>query len=142
MRFHPYFIVAALIPLAACSLLTGPDRVLGILHMGFSEFAPPAVEAPDTVDVGQPFDLIVRTYGSNGCWRAAGGDVKRAPGTIRVAPMDANMSSTRTQCTTEIVRLPRVFHLVISEPGEVRILVTGRGPDDGTITLERRVVVR
>jgi hypothetical protein len=158
--------VAVTVLLGACEFFTAPDAraVVGIVE--WAEPAPvyaglhaaavgdpmalPVLEAPDTVVAGQPFEVLVRTYGSNGCWREAGSAVEGSGLTRTVTPYDRNPAAEdRTiACPDVVVRLPRTARLTFSEPGEAvlrvlgRRMVGGEAPDDELAEIEHRMVVR
>lgn len=109
----------------------------------------PVLEAPDTVAAGVAFDAVVRTFGPNGCWRAAGHRESGSATTIEVTPYDEDISEGR-MCTTAIVRLPRTVRLVFSTAGTGTLIVRGRVSSlggsavstDSMTTVSKTVVVR
>jgi hypothetical protein len=139
--------VAALVLLSSavgCDLLTGSDeqRVTGILAMGEHPEVPvlsvpggefvfpggeydwdlPALEAPDTVRAGVPFDIVVRTfkYGPYGTGRA---DLRLTGGTAEVAPWDIHRKNPRE--LEWHARAPRLVRISFAQPGEGLIVVAG-----------------
>lgn len=151
------------VTLGACTLLTGPDgkRVVGIVEWstsGSSSAASPlsdvvekpVLEAPDTVSAGVPFDMVVRTYGADGCWSEAGAEISVTALTMTVTPYDRREQRAEHLCTMAVVRLPRTVRASFSERGEGVVRVTGRkvltgsgtASQEDLVTVEKWVVVR
>lgn len=180
-RILPVALLGCSIALAACTLFTGPDtvRVVGVVEWNTSEpplqsqavhvaqasgqvsatrsndrhdITLPVLEAPDTVRVGEPFDVIVRTYGSNGCWREAGAEVTISGLNAAVTPYDRDLAAEDRSrvCTDMVVRLPRTVRLRFLQEGEALLRVIGRrvvvGDEvrqgTGMAEIEHRLVVR
>jgi hypothetical protein len=159
-------IVIALMAVVSCSSITGPgERTVGIIGAeqaaALGSVSPaispagtdpgdplelPVLEAPDTVPAGITFDVVVRTLGPDGCWRADGADVSSAPSDVEIIPYDR---ITGQNCTDAVRRLARTVTVRFDEAGDATIRVTGRivfstdGIWDERIgTIEHRVVVR
>lgn len=162
-----------ILPFASCALFTGPEgrRVVGIVEWTASGSADvlqsraeapgqtsdlsgsaeaPVLEAPDTATAGVPFEVIVNTYGADGCWRAAGAEITATGSTAEITPYDIDANPQTAMCIMAVRRLPRSVRISFSTPGEGLIRVTGRrvvddtGAElrDDTVTIEKRVVVR
>jgi len=104
-----------------------------------------AIEAPDTVSVGVPFEVAVHTVGPNGCWRADGTDVVPSNRIIEITPWDVH--SGAEVCTLVIGYLRHAFELRLEQAGEWTLRATGRVVygDEWTgvpITAERTVIAR
>ncbi|HEV2146313.1 MAG TPA: hypothetical protein VGR37_02760 [Longimicrobiaceae bacterium] len=148
---------------------TGPDdrRVVGIVEWvtpGLSlgpqgSYAPGApadpmaqavLEAPDTVVAGTPFDVVVRTYGADGCWREAGAETAATGLSVAITPHDRHEAGAGVMCTMAVVRLPRTLRVSFPQRGQGVIRVTGRKvlfsngsvANQGSVTVEKQVVVR
>ena len=159
--------------LAGCSETTGPDgseRALGILQIESSAgpslvasapssdaitwsrppdegmtYPPSVIEAPDTVEVGQSFQVTVYTIGPNGCWSPDGVDLVESGRVIELTPWDRH--SGADFCTLALAFLPHATSLTLDEPGEWTLRVTGRrvrggGGSDDMVTAERKIFVR
>ena len=87
-------------------------------------FSLPALEAPDTVTAGEPFEIIVRTGGPDSCWRADGQKIKTAPGIIEVTPYDRIIVGYG--CADASVLLERTAEVVFNDPGKAVLRLTGR----------------
>ena len=157
----------------ACSESLGPDgsrRALGILQLLGDEgpglvsitsttdpivwshapgegviYPPSVIEAPDTVEVGQTFQVTVNTVGPSGCWFADGLDVVQSQRVIELTAWDRH--SGADFCTLALVYLPHTASLTLDEPGEWILEATGRRtggerePGE-SVTAERRIFVR
>jgi hypothetical protein len=141
--------------LSGCDLLTGSngERVMGIIGWEYAsteatagfvideepclgpEDAEPLchLQAPDTVDAGEPFEVLVQTAsGSSGsaidCWRPDGADVSASPTIIEIVPYDLRIPYTPggRGCLDLPRWLPRTLELVFPEPGDALLRLTGR----------------
>lgn len=169
----PFTAAMTIASLVGCSETTGPDgseRALGILQIESdagpslqasapsndaitwsrppdegTTYPPSVIEAPDTVEVGQTFQVTVHTIGPNGCWSPDGLDVVESARVIELTPWDRN--SGADFCTLVLGFLPHAANLTLDEPGEWTLRVTGRrvrggGGLDDTVTAERKIFVR
>lgn len=110
----------------------------------------PVLEVPDTVTAGVAFDAIVRTFGNNGCWRAAGYRESTSGMTIEITPYDESGDDGGRVCTMAIVRLPRTARVSFANAGIGTIVVRGRVSSiggsvvsaDSMTTVSTTVVVR
>ncbi len=143
---HLLMAIVATVSLAACSLTTGLDgRVIGVIQGDSDDL--PVLEAPDTVEAGIRFAVVVRTYGSSGCWSEAGAERSTTGLVIAITPYDRHKN---VLCHGALVRLPRTLAFSLSQRGEGVIRVTGRagvsgsgsGSRDTYATVEKRVIVR
>lgn len=125
----------------------GSDRVYWTVPPQTGDVVPPRVLiAPDTVMVGQVFEVRTVTIGMSGCWRANGQSVNIANRVIELKPYDAHSGSEI--CTTILQFLEHASSLTLSEPGEWLIRVVGRraryGDDvwEEPVTAEQTVYVK
>jgi hypothetical protein len=127
-----------------------PELQQGAKAASADEFEAPVLEAPDSVRVGESFQIAVRTYGSDGCWRAAGETVSSSGMSVEITPYDERNTSRSVLCPTMIVRLPRTVTLSFSQPGEATLFILGRvvlesptaaGFRSDLGTIEHRIVV-
>ena len=104
------------------------------------------IELPDTVQVGQPVQVIVRTILPDGCWRTDGQDVSQTGNLVQVTPQDAN--SDAAICTQIFGYGAHTFSVTFATAGTGTIRVIGRRLVQGgqvtndPVTAERTVVVR
>lgn len=82
----------------------------------------PVLDAPDTVDAGVEFEILVRTVGE--CREADGAETSRSGMMIEVVPYDRDMWG-RAVCPSAPGAFPRTVELVFPEPGDGLIRVTG-----------------
>jgi hypothetical protein len=141
----PIAALALLGSAVGCDLLTGSDeqRVTGILAMGEhpevpvltvpggsfafpgddSDWELPALEAPDPVRAGVPFDILVRTF-KFFAYGTGAADVRIAGGTAELAPWD--VYGGHPWDGVYFVRAPRLVRISFAQPGEGLIVVTGK----------------
>jgi hypothetical protein len=141
-RFSPWLL--AILASVACHDATGPsERVVGIIgydklyeDLGFT--TPDPVEAPDTVRVGVPFDIVVTTL-DFGMWlEEAGAEVQVSQLLAGIVPYDWDPS---TRLDGGRVRwLPRVVTVQFDRPGTALVVVQGRGASVWTV-VEKRITV-
>jgi hypothetical protein len=86
--------------------------------------APVVLQAPDTVDAGQAFEVRTNTVGPNGCWRSDGQTVGKVGRVVVLRPYDSHSGSE--VCTEALVYLSHSSTLVLDEPGEWTLRVNGR----------------
>lgn len=96
----------------------------------------PLLEAPDTVDAGVVFQIIVRTSATAGCNAPDGAEVAAADTMVEVVPYDRK---TGPGCWDAVGALPRSVELVFPDPGDVLIRVTGRVLIVGDSVVEERM---
>lgn len=170
MRTATIVLLAGLATQSGCGI-TGPNpqRVIGVVEWlnavptsqvrsiarSSAELTPPAsccesdpvLEAPDTTTVGVAFDIVVRTFGPNGCWWGSGASTEGEASAVTITPFDMDRSGGKL-CAQAIVRLPRTIKVTFSALGEGVIRVRGRrvvgangdiGPD--LVLIEKKVVV-
>lgn len=141
---------------AACDgalVATAPDggvHAVGILAWvaapsnlaGGSGGAPrPGVSAPDTVQAGTPFPVLVTTVGPTVCWVASGGQVEMQPGVALVTPFDYTPEDHWTACGDALLELPRTVTVTFSQAGDAVLRVQGRRVVGGNFQAEERVVL-
>ena len=88
-----------------------------------------AVEAPDTVQVGQPFAVTVTTTGPDGCWRKERTEASVRGLTATISPFDVDTQGYGVACTQAVVEIIHTAELTFAEAGAGVISVRGR---DGT----------
>ena len=96
------------------------------LEPTWPEDASIVIEAPDTVQVGVPFDASVRTLGNSGCWEVARTDVENGPMLAEVTPVDRDRMSEGLVCTAVMVELVHALEVTFTAVGEAVIRVHGR----------------
>jgi len=111
-------------------------------------FTPPLViELPDTVQVGQQVDVIVRTVLPDGCWRTDGQDVTQSGLTVEVTPHDAH--SGAQICTMMMGIGEHRLRVAFATAGRGTVKVHGRlmrqanqSTTYEAVNAERSVIVR
>jgi hypothetical protein len=127
---------------------TTPDRpVRWTAPPQAGDVVPPRVLiAPDTVTMGQVFEVKTVTIGLSGCWRAEGQSVNMNGRIIELKPYDGHSGSEI--CTTILTFLEHASSLSLSEQGEWTIRVMGRRVRHGDdtwfepVTAEQTIWVR
>ncbi len=142
-RLSPWLL--AILASVACDDATGPsERVVGII--GYEEFypddfpTPDPVEAPDTVRVGVPFDIVVTTLGPVSCWEEAGAEVQVSQLLAGIVPYDWKPPPLRCVNDIRVQWFPRVVTLQFDRPGTALVVVQGRGASVWTV-VEKRITV-
>ena len=134
---RPYLLIAALLAVAC----TEPDERIfpGMLiqDVGFEPLT-----APDTVPVGVPFMVTIKTVGG-GCVRPGPVSVEAPSALVRVLkPFD--IEPLNRNCPGDVRPLPRDVALRFNQVGQGTVRVIGsrsRGLND-TVTIEKVIVVR
>lgn len=150
---------------SACEAITGPggEHRLGVLEwvpsasrstaglsMSLGQQPPmPRVSAPDTVQSGVPFTVVVRTIGNDNCWMPASTEVTQEALLATVTPYDRNARTEEFGCLDSEITIEHPAQVAFSRPGEAVLRVHGRrvvGPDlrqEGSpVTIEKRIHVR
>ena len=167
MRTASFVVALAALGVAGCAEGVGPGgpgaarRSLAIVewqgpgqpsdpHAGKPGYTPgewtsEPITAPQSVQAGAEFSVIVRTVGPNGCWRAGDTPVEYAAGEVRITPYDVH--SGAQACTELLGYLPHPVKLRLDTPGEVVLRVQGRRVVNGTVqddptVITHRIVVR
>lgn len=102
--------------------------------------------APDTVEVGEAFQVVTYTIGPSGCWRSDGQTVSTNGRIVVLQPRDSHSGSEI--CTGALVFLAHASTLVLTEPGEWTLRVDGRRlrltePQwDEPVSATRTIIVR
>ncbi len=147
-RLSPWLL--AILASVACDDATGPsERVVGIigydrLYEDDSFPTPDPVEAPDTVRVGVPFDIVVTTIGLVSCWEEAGAEVQVSQLLAGIVPYDWKPSPTT--CGERVQWFPRVVTVQFDRPGTALVVVQGQATSFWTVVepwtvVERRITV-
>jgi hypothetical protein len=126
----------------ACLSSTGPDWVVVPGFIGVASLGVPleVVSAPDTVNAGEPFNVVVTTYGSSSCTRAAGANSSASGLSASIVPLDSVLRGD-VVCTADLHPFPRNVSLTFATAGQGLIAVTGRGRTADT-TVTRSILVR
>lgn len=92
----------------------------------------PILEAPDTVQAGEPFTVLVRTHWNDSCLRPAGTEVYEGPGVRVVIPwdMDEQLLDPNIGCAQTPVELTRELGFEFGTIGLGTIEVRGRRFND------------
>lgn len=103
------------------------------------------IEAPDTVLVGQSFEVTVNTIGPSGCWAEDGLDLAVNAPLIQLTAWDRH--SGAEVCTTILRFLSHTATVSLGQPGEWTIRASGRrvrGEEEAEfpLTAERTIHVR
>jgi hypothetical protein len=102
----------------------------------------PGVTAPDTVQAGVAFPVVVTTVGPTVCWMASGAQVDmQQPGIATITPFDFTPEDHWTACGDALVELPRTVIVTFPQPGEAALRVQGRRVVGGNFQAEERVVL-
>ena len=129
-----------LVAMTACDLGTGPEDAgsVGIIEVQRENSSqtsetddplyPVDITAPDTVTVGEPFAVVVTTYGLSGCWEPRGESVSVDGIDASVTPFDVDTRGQpgRDVCTAAITPLNHTFNLQFDQAGEGMLRVDGR----------------
>lgn len=122
----------------ACEGLLGPDEDRRTGVIAFFDF-PVEIEIPDTVQVGEPFELSVFTYGG-GCLRE--GPTKIKVGGLRVDVTPYDIHSGAEACADVLNTFLHKATLTLTTPGLARFLFHGKQkPDNLPIIVGRDVYV-
>jgi hypothetical protein len=134
-------IPAFLVLVAACDVFD-PDIETELGTIFFFN-SPVHVAIPDSVVVGQPFTVDIRTYG-DGCTSFARTQIETeidSRTTVEIKPFDRH--DTRDPCPDILQTIPHPATLQFRSPGVVQITVKGQRAPDGTEeTITRFVTVR
>lgn len=137
--------IAALV--AGCSSVTGNDddevvdeRVIGLL---VTQEHDPQIVAPDTVNVGETFEVSIRTYGLSSCWEMDGTEVHADGLAATVIPFDVHLAQRVIGCRAVVREFEHVATLGFDRPGSAVLTVHGRNDGaSGPATYTREIVVR
>lgn len=102
------------------------------------EWTSEPITAPATARVGVPFEVIVRTIGPNGCWRAGDTTVEHAAGEVRITAYDVH--SGAQACPELLGYLPHRVQVTLDAPGEVILRAQGRRMLDGRVEEDPMVI--
>lgn len=128
--------------LAGCQPVFENDRY--DIQPGFLDVVEPAhVELPDTVAVGVPFELRVRTYGLSGCYERYRTDVSIIGGRAEVRPFDRVNVTQGIGCTDKLEFFMHQAIITLSQRGQATVRVHGKDyPEGNAIFVDRQVFVR
>lgn len=104
----------------ARSVVQDHDRDGPIPADGFDECM---TEAPDTVEAGAPFEVVVRTSGAGSCTQPDGAETTTSDMMIEVVPYDRKVGPN---CADAVFFLARTLELAFPEPGDALLRITGR----------------
>ncbi|PEN08793.1 hypothetical protein CRI93_03280 [Longimonas halophila] len=82
--------------------------------------------APDTVQVGESFEVEVRTVAANGCYEADRVETERDALLIEITPYDRDPTDAETACPHVIGLLKRTLNLQFDTPGDALIRLNGQ----------------
>lgn len=131
---------AALLTSLSCASATGPGWEWhlqpGLIDVGPGHAAP--VSVSDTIHGTGPRTLVVQTWGSGSCTRAAGADVEYGQLVVAIAPIDS--IAIGGVCTDDLRSHPRDVVINFNSAGTWTVRVIGRSFDNGAV-FETEVVV-
>lgn len=134
-------VAAALLASASCGGLTDPEwewRLQpGLIGIGDGHATP--VSVPDTIHGTGSRTLVVQTWGSSSCTRAAGADVEYGHRVVAITPIDS--VAVGGVCTSDLRSYPRNVAIDFNSVGTWTVRVIGRSFDNGAV-FETEVVVR
>ena len=139
-RTLAYLIAISVSANAGCDAATEPGNEvirLGELHPSS------AVSMPDTVQVGEPFDVVIVTWG-NGCLLGpARADVTQSGTRVEIAPFDRwVVTRGNLVCTDEEVTAEHVVELTFQQTGQHRVVVRAlQWPEGSETDVERSITV-
>jgi len=125
---------------AACSPTDADTfRAPGILEL-YQTLAETAV--PATAVVGQPFQVVVHTFGPNGCFSAGNTEVVKTATAVEISPFDLVRQGSGA-CNDLVYELRHEVQIVFSQPGTAMVRFHGvREPNGGIVTVTRTVDVQ
>lgn len=98
----------------------------------------PAIEMPDTVEIGSEFEITIYTTWPNGCARTGGADVRVDGNHATVTPH--TIVREYATCTQAPQRLTHEATLQFPESGAAEVVVRGRASADADVTEWRRSI--
>jgi hypothetical protein len=136
---------------AACTT-TGPDEriILGVIVLGAPQYQP--LTAPDSVQVGVPFLVTIKTGGGGCIGRTAPTRIEAPSPLVRVlTPFD--IEGLHGSCPADVRPLSRQVELRFDQAGLATVRVVGLRPEafsrrgliwsrQDTISVEKAIVVR
>jgi hypothetical protein len=141
------FVFGATAAAAPPALPERPEqRVLGVLEF-HSQPTIDVIQAPETVRAGEPFVVVVRTFGG-GCERPGDAGVIVSTDIASIMPYDLTTATMPDAvCNTLLKRFVHAVVVQFDRPANATIRIWGRRVQPGLppggepIVLERRVVV-
>lgn len=109
----------------------------GLIDVGSSHMAP--ISLPDTIHGAGLQTVVVQTWGSSSCTRAAGADVEYGELAVTIGPIDS--VAIRGICTDDLAPHPRNVTINFNSVGTWTVRVLGRSFDNDAV-FETHVVVR
>lgn len=101
---------------------------------------PAGVQVPDTVRVGVPFEVSVRTYGG-GCITFGRTSVEYTAGAIHIRPYDVD--SLADVCNDELIPFDHTAEVTVDSPGTWVVRFYGRDvPPDSVMVIEHSLHAR
>lgn len=142
MKTTVWFALAAVLyAVAGCDAFQDEVTDLAYIHFGDSDSV--FFSAPDTVQVGTPFEVSVRSYGG-GCTRQGGTRVTANDFEALVEPFD--VTDRADACTLELKLFTHRASVSFAKAGTTTVRVRGRARTgttrDSLVTRARTVVVR
>jgi len=134
-----FLFVMVLTSVSGCDdfLSSDNDRRLGVIVF-YDD--PVVITVPDTVFVGQPFSVSVRTYG-NGCLSQGNTKVRTEGLSVDVTPYDIHNGTEL--CIDILNKFDHTASVTLTEPGTAEIRFHGKQlPENTRITEVREVVLR
>lgn len=119
---------ASAISLAILALLCSCDGSESVVELGRVEFydGPLRLEAPDSVEVGQPFVVAVETYGG-GCISHEETEVEFTGEGAEFRPFDRrSIPGKNGTCNDDLAYIPHEATLRFETPGSKEIRIHGR----------------
>jgi len=103
---------------------SGDVSVQSHVESEIMEFKP--LSAPDTVQVGQSFEVEVQTAGPNSCYEADRVETEEEALLIEITPYDRNLNEEGFQCPQEPIIMQRTLNYEFDTPGEGLIRLNGQ----------------
>ncbi len=131
-------LMAATAPMWACDgpLDPGDERALGIIAFHGD---PVVLTVPDSVRVGDAFEVSIRTYG-DGCYRMGDTEVGANGLLAEVAPYDSH--ATKGVCAAILRSFDHRGTLTFGQSGTARVTFRGmQVPENRPISVSRDIVV-
>ena len=135
------FLLMPLITITSCDDPTGPkeERKIGVIAF-YSD--PVVITVPDTVLLGDPFSVSVRTYG-DGCVSEDGTEVESTSLSFQITPYDVLTLGRGVICPAIVRHFDHTATLTATQSGTAQITFHGRQlPGELPISEIREVVVK
>ena len=135
---------AMLLAVTACHSATAPDAALRDSAFVYSTVSsiPLFGYADQVPQAGKSFELIVNTYGVDGCWVADRTDVEHAARDVTVITPYNRPTVTEAACAQYVSMIPHKVRLTFTTPGTKRLIVQGRDLNSkAVVRLEATILV-